>query len=62
VNGCGDIERVMDRIRGIDFDIALVSAGVAAVVIVSRIASRLGKVAVDFGHMADIIGKGEVRL
>lgn len=38
-----------------DFEIALVSAGIAAVVICEQLASRYGKVAIDFGHLADRI-------
>ncbi|CAM3429301.1 GT-D fold domain-containing glycosyltransferase [Marinicrinis lubricantis] len=53
VNGMKDAERVIVEAGGMDFDIALVSAGVAAVVICEQIAARYGKAALDFGHLAD---------
>ncbi|UVI28614.1 GT-D fold domain-containing protein [Paenibacillus spongiae] len=59
VEGMPDIPRVMEEIAALDFDIALVGAGIPAVIIVQRIASELGKVAFDFGHLADSIVKGE---
>jgi hypothetical protein len=59
VQGIHDIPRVMAEVAAQDFDIALVSAGVPAVVIVHKIASELGKVAIDFGHLADSMVKGE---
>lgn len=59
VEGMRDIERVMHEISAQEFDIALVAAGVPAVVIAQRITSKLGKVAIDFGHLADSIVKGE---
>ncbi|WP_426448795.1 GT-D fold domain-containing glycosyltransferase [Paenibacillus sp. S-38] len=57
VNGVKDIPRVMEEIRGCSFDIALVSSGIAAVTIAERIASEMGLVALDFGHLADELGK-----
>lgn len=63
VNGMRDIPRVLDEISSTrDFDIALVSAGIPAVIIVQRIASELGKVAFDFGHLADSFVQGETSL
>ena len=62
VRGFPDIDRVIGEASAASFDIALVSAGIPAVVIASRIASELGKVALDFGHMADQIAKGQVQL
>ncbi|MBW7474516.1 succinyl-CoA synthetase [Paenibacillus oenotherae] len=62
VNGFPDIERVMSEVRDAVFDLALVSAGIPAVVICWRIAAERGKVALDFGHMADTIVKGQVVL
>lgn len=59
VQGMQDIPRVMGEISTREFDIALVGAGIPAVVIVQRIGSELGKVAIDFGHLADSIVKGE---
>lgn len=60
VQGTEDVERSVDRAAGFDFDIALVSAGVAAVLICVQLAERLGKVALDFGHVADKLGSGEL--
>ncbi|WP_237566334.1 MULTISPECIES: GT-D fold domain-containing glycosyltransferase [Paenibacillus] len=62
VEGMHDIPRTMDEIRGHPFDIALVGAGIPAVIITERIASELGKVAIDFGHLADSLTNGESTL
>ncbi|MEF2967931.1 GT-D fold domain-containing glycosyltransferase [Paenibacillus sp. M1] len=62
VNGIADVDSVMERVRAVDFDLALVAAGVAAVIICPRISSELGKVAFDFGHLADKLVTGEVAL
>ncbi|ETT64799.1 hypothetical protein C172_14318 [Paenibacillus sp. FSL H8-457] len=62
VEGIHDIPRIMDEIRGHPFDIALVGAGIPAVIITERIASELGKVAIDFGHLADSLASGESTL
>lgn len=59
VNGVKDVPRVMKEIEPIHFDIALVSAGIAAVLIAQQIAGQLGKVAIDFGHLADRMMLGE---
>lgn len=59
VEGVKDVPRVMGEIALHDFDIALVAAGIAAVLISQRIASDLGKVAIDFGHLANSMIKGE---
>jgi len=59
VRGMKDVDRVLDSIRPLDFDIALVSAGVAAVPIAQRIAGEMGKVALDFGHLADLLIRGQ---
>ncbi|CAH0118460.1 GT-D fold domain-containing glycosyltransferase [Paenibacillus sp. CECT 9249] len=59
VNGMKDIQRVMAEVAQYDFDMALVAAGIPAVVISQRIASELGKVALDFGHLANKIATGE---
>ena len=59
VNGVRDASRIVGEIAAHDFDIALVSAGIAAVMITCRIASELGKVAIDFGHLADSFVSGE---
>jgi hypothetical protein len=62
VNGFPDIERVMAEVRGAVFDLALVSAGISAVILCWRIAAERGKVALDFGHMAETIVKGQAML
>lgn len=59
VHGAHDAARVAQAAALLDFDIAIVSAGIAAVLIVEEIARTMGKVAIDFGHMADSIVKGE---
>jgi hypothetical protein len=59
VHGVKDIPHIKENIAGYDFDIALVSAGISAVIISEWIASSMGKVAIDFGHLADSIVKGE---
>lgn len=55
VRGFGDADRVVREAADRDFDLALVSAGVAAIPIVVRLAGLTGKVAIDFGHLADKI-------
>ncbi|GLX71212.1 GT-D fold domain-containing protein [Paenibacillus glycanilyticus] len=59
VNGARDADRVIMIARQYDFDIALVSAGIAAVIITEELARATGKVAVDFGHMANALVKGD---
>ncbi|MBO9599169.1 MAG: succinyl-CoA synthetase, partial [Cohnella sp.] len=55
VRGYSDVDRVVAEAIPYDFDIALVSAGIPAVPIVVRIVQSTGKVAIDFGHSADLI-------
>lgn len=62
VEGVADADRVMEEMARHDYDIALVSAGVAAVVIASETARATGRVAIDFGHLADEIANGRKRL
>ncbi|MNC26633.1 hypothetical protein D3C75_747730 [compost metagenome] len=60
VAGVRDVPRVMEAIRQNDnFDIALISAGISAVMLVQQVATQMGKVAIDFGHLADSMLKGE---
>ncbi len=59
VHGVKDVPRVLDEVYRRDFDVALVSAGVSSVIIAQRIAARLGKVAIDMGHLADAMLKGD---
>jgi hypothetical protein len=61
VAGVKDIERVVGEVAKRDFDVALVSAGVATAIICVRIADRMGKVAMKFGHLADEIISGRVK-
>jgi len=61
VRGIGDIDRVMGEIRRQRFDLALISAGVAAVPLVQWVADELGKVALDFGALADELVHGQKR-
>jgi len=62
VAGVMDIPRVMQLTAEHAFDIALVAAGIPAVILCRRIAGELGKVALDFGHLADKLVKGELQL
>lgn len=62
VNGTQDIASVVEQASQIEFDLAFVSAGVAAVGICTQIASRMGKVALDMGHMANKLESGEMAL
>ncbi|ANY69759.1 hypothetical protein BBD42_27135 [Paenibacillus sp. BIHB 4019] len=62
VQGIHDVDRVMGEIRGQNFDLALVSAGIAAVILADAIAAEMGRAALDFGHMANAIIKGEAPL
>lgn len=52
VAGVAAIETVMNQLSTVDYDVALVSAGVAGSILCSRIRGT-GKVALDFGHLAD---------
>ncbi|AWB47027.1 hypothetical protein DCC85_17580 [Paenibacillus sp. CAA11] len=60
VQGVKDVPMILDRATQVDFDIALVSAGIAAVLICVELAERKGKIALDFGHAADKLGTGEL--
>lgn len=62
VNGFASIDRVIHEASLIDYDLALVSAGVPAVVICWRLAAETGSVAIDFGHLADAIVKGQISI
>jgi len=53
VQGFRDAERVIALAAGLPFDLALVAAGIAAVPICVRLAALTGKVAVDFGSLAN---------
>lgn len=58
VSGVHDADRIMHLAERESFDIALVSAGIAAVLICARIHRHLGRTAADFGHLADELIKG----
>jgi hypothetical protein len=62
VEGVADIPRVMQQTAEHSFDIALVAAGIPAVILCRRIAGELGRVAIDFGHLADKLVTGELQL
>ncbi len=62
VNGARDAARVTALARQYDFDIALVSAGIAAVLITEELARLTGNVAIDFGHLANALIKGDASL
>lgn len=62
VEGVADIPRVMRQAAEHSFDIALVAAGIPAVILCHRIAGELGRVAIDFGHLADKLVTGELHL
>lgn len=62
VEGVADIPRVMQQTAEHSFDIALVAAGIPAVILCRRIAGELGRVAIDFGHLADKLVTGELHL
>ncbi|MBA1336869.1 MAG: hypothetical protein HPY66_3305 [Firmicutes bacterium] len=57
VSGLNDIDRVVRSALKQNFDLALVAAGVPAVIICERIANGKGKVALDIGHVANNIVK-----
>ncbi|SFA93681.1 hypothetical protein SAMN05216312_102366 [Cohnella sp. OV330] len=56
VDGIADYASAVERAAAVPFDLALVSAGVAAVPICVWLSERTGKAAFDFGHMADRLG------
>lgn len=62
VNGVHDTEIAVLAASGYQFDLALVAAGIAAVMICAEIAARLGKPALDFGHVANKLESGEMTL
>lgn len=62
VNGTQDVASIVEQASHFEFDLAFVSAGVAAVAICTGIASKMGKVALDMGHMANKLESGEISL
>lgn len=59
VHGVKDVDRIINEAARCTFDIALVPAGIASVIICEQIASRYGKVTIDFGHLADALINGD---
>jgi len=57
VRGFADIDRVIGEAAAArdSYDLALVAAGLPAVVIASALAAQFGKAALDFGHLANHI-------
>ncbi|MBW5447381.1 hypothetical protein GE107_15090 [Cohnella sp. CFH 77786] len=53
VRGFKDAARVTREAAAVEFDLALVAAGVAAVSICTRLAALTGKAAIDFGSLAN---------
>ncbi|TCL60271.1 hypothetical protein EDC14_103624 [Hydrogenispora ethanolica] len=49
------VPQILQLCRNYQFDIAFVAAGIPAVTLCVKIASHLGKVALDLGHLADRI-------
>ncbi|MBP1907759.1 hypothetical protein J2Z32_004440 [Paenibacillus turicensis] len=62
VNGTQDVASIVEQASHFEFDLAFVSAGVAAVAICTGIVSKMGKVALDMGHMANKLESGEIAL
>lgn len=62
VRGCTDTDRVLGEIARHSFDIGLVPAGIAAVIICAEAAHKFGKVMLDFGHLSDEIISGSKTL
>lgn len=58
VRGVHDAEAAVIAASQYTFDVALVAAGIAAVLICTEIAERLGKPALDFGHLANRMENG----
>lgn len=61
VKGFADIPRVVSDAAAYSFDIALVASGIPAVVICQKIAAEQGRIAIDFGHLADKLVSGEFK-
>lgn len=62
VRGVQDIPRVIKEAGQHHHDVALVAAGIPAVILAERIATQYGKVALDIGHLANKIVSGEASL
>lgn len=62
VKGIHDIPAVLQEAADHDYDLAVVAAGIPAVILVQRLAEQFGKVAIDFGHLANRIVNGNIQL
>ncbi|HZG56433.1 GT-D fold domain-containing glycosyltransferase [Paenibacillus sp.] len=54
-----EISKVVERMKGVECDIVLISAGVNAVILAERLAREQGRVAIDFGKSAVFMVKGD---
>ncbi len=61
VNGMSAVPEALHEAEPYDFDVALVAAGIPACVLCPMLRER-GKVAIDFGHLADALADQRVRL
>jgi len=52
-------ERLLQVLAGQRFEIALVSGGLPSILLTEKIASELGKAAIDFGRLADFLWAGD---
>jgi hypothetical protein len=60
LEGYQELEKVHETLMVMDdWDIAIVSAGIPATILVPKIARTAGKAAIDFGHALDMIIDGE---
>ncbi|WP_206765846.1 GT-D fold domain-containing glycosyltransferase [Paenibacillus dendritiformis] len=62
VKGIHDIPAVLEEAAEHDYDLAVVAAGIPAVILVQRLAEQFGKVAIDFGHLANLIVEGKIQI
>jgi hypothetical protein len=53
VRGVGDVDRVMLEMATHNYDVALVAAGIPAVIIATEVAHTKNRIVIDFGHLAD---------
>lgn len=58
VKGSVDVDRILSIVDKTPFELALISAGIPAVVLAVETAQRTGRVAIDFGHLADELISG----
>ncbi|QGQ94917.1 nucleotide sugar dehydrogenase [Paenibacillus psychroresistens] len=53
-----EIPKVLDKMKSVDCDIVLISAGVNAVILAQKLADEQGRIAIDFGKSAVFMVKG----